>query len=112
VAIRSQLSSKISRKTRFTREDVRKFLAIAWLMFVAALGFALISQLLVRRSRGYGKALKFLEIVLYALILAAFMCLSLAVAAFVPEVGFAGVGFISFFALMVSTVWLGASDGM
>jgi hypothetical protein len=112
VEIRSQSKSKISKKTNFGREEVRKFLAIAWLMFVAALGFALVSQLLLRRSRGYGKALKTLEITLNGLILTAFMFLSLAVAAYVPEVGWAGVGFMSFFAIMVGSVWLGASDGM
>jgi hypothetical protein len=34
------------------------------------------------------------------------MFLSLSVAAYVPEVGFAGVGFISFFAMTVLSMWL------
>jgi hypothetical protein len=77
-------------------------------MFVLALGFAIVSQLKLRKSTSWGPGLKFLEIVLNSLILSAFMFLSLAVAAFVPTVGLAGVGFMAFFAMMVICMWLGA----
>jgi hypothetical protein len=105
VDIRSTSTSKISRNTKFGRETVRKFLSISWLMFVLALGFAIVSQLMLRKASGYGKGLKLLQVVLNWLILGAFMFLSLAVAAYVPEVGWVGVGFISFFALLVSVLW-------
>ena len=74
-------------------------------MFVLALGFAIVSQLLLRKASGYGKGLKLLEVVLNSLILGAFMFLALAIAAYVPEVGWAGVGFISFFAALVTVLW-------
>src|ERR1700753_1822673 len=52
--VRALSSSAFTKKTHFSREEGREFLAIAWVMFVLALGFALVSQLLLRRSRGYG----------------------------------------------------------
>jgi hypothetical protein len=106
IAIRQLSPSKLTAKVHFDREAVRKFLSLSWLMFVLALGFAIVSQIKLQRSSAYGSGLRWLEITLNGLILSAFMFLSLSVAAYVPEVGFAGVGFISFFALVVVTMWL------
>jgi hypothetical protein len=108
VASRSLRPSKLSSKIHFDKEAVRTLLSASWLLFVLALGFALVSQLKLRKSREWGAGLKGLELLLNGLVLGAFMCLSLAVAAFVPKVGIAGVGFISFFAFMVICMWLGA----
>jgi hypothetical protein len=108
VAIRQIHDTAISKKITFDRETVRKFLSLSWLMFVLALGFAIISQLKLRKSTSWGSGLKALEITLNSLVLTAFIFLSLAVSAFVPEVGLAGVGFLSFFALTVISMWLGA----
>jgi hypothetical protein len=106
IAIRNRSPSKLTAKVHFDREAVRKFLALSWLMFVLALGFAIVSQIKLQRSTGRGSGLHWLEITLNGLILSAFMFLSLSVAAYVPDVGFAGVGFISFFALVVVSMWL------
>jgi hypothetical protein len=108
VAIRQVHDTAFSKKIHFDRETVRKFLSLSWLMFVLALGFAIIAQLKLRKSTSWGSGLKALEITLNCLVLAAFMFLSLAVAAFVPEVGIAGVAFLSFFAFTVICMWLGA----
>jgi hypothetical protein len=106
VAIRKLSPSKLSSKVHFDRESVRKFLSFSWLMFVLALGFAIVSQIKLQRSSTYGSGLHWLEITLNGLILSAFMFLSLSVAAYVPDVGFAGVGFVAFFALVVIIMWL------
>jgi hypothetical protein len=105
IAIRESTPTKLGSKIHFDKETVRKFLSLAWLMFLLALGFALISQLKLRRSNGMGGSLQFLGLVLNGLILSAFMFLSLAVAAYVPEVGIAGVSGIAFFALVVLGMW-------
>jgi hypothetical protein len=106
VPIRQASPSKLTEKVHFGKEAVRKFLSLSWLMFVLALGFAIISQIKLQRSREYGSGLRWLEITLNGLILSAFMFLSLSVSAYVPEVGFVGVGFISFFALVLIIMWL------
>jgi hypothetical protein len=106
VAIRALSPSKVADKVHFGTEAVRKFLSLSWLMFVLALGFAIVSQIKLQHSSTYGSGLRWLEITLNGLILSAFMFLSLSVAAYVPEVGFAGVGFISFFAMTVLSMWL------
>jgi hypothetical protein len=108
VEVRAVRNTSLDQKIHFDRETVRKLLSLSWLMFVLALGFAIISQLKLRKSTTWGSMLKFLEITLNSLVLAAFLCLSLAVAAFVPEVGLAGCGFIGFFSLTVICMWLGA----
>jgi hypothetical protein len=105
VAIRAASTSSLAAKITFEKETVRKFLSLAWLMFLLALGFALISQLKLRKSDGTGGSLKFLGLILNGLILSAFMFLSLSVAAYVPEVGMAGVGFLSWFGLMILGMW-------
>jgi hypothetical protein len=111
VAVRQLSPSKLSAKVHFGRENVRKFLSLSWLMFVLALGFAIVSQIKLQRSSTYGSGLRWLEITLNGLILSAFMFLSLSVAAYVPDVGFAGVGFIAFFALVVVCMWMkGSAD--
>ncbi|KAF2667395.1 hypothetical protein BT63DRAFT_291143 [Microthyrium microscopicum] len=101
ITIRAKQSSKLFKKIKFNEEAVRQFLSIAWLMFVLALGFAIISLVQLKKHSTIGSGMKVLEIVLQWLVLAAFMFLSLAVAAYTPDVGMAGVGFISLFALMV-----------
>jgi hypothetical protein len=106
VAIRQASPTRFSGHIHFDRETVRKFLAIAWLNFLLALGFSLISQLKLRTSNGLGGTLRLLGLILNCLILAAFMMLSLAVSAYVPEVGIAGVAFLSFFAMMVIGMWI------
>jgi hypothetical protein len=108
VAVRQLSPSKLSSKVHFGREDVRKFLSLSWLMFVLGLGFAIVSQIKLQRSSTYGTGLHWFEITLNGLILSAFMFLSLSVSAYVPEVGFAGVGFIAFFALVVLCMWMKA----
>jgi hypothetical protein len=108
VEVRAVRNSTLDQKIHFDRETVRKLLSLSWLMFVLALGFAIISQLKLRKSTTWGSMLKFLEITLNSLVLAAFLCLSLAVSAFVPEVGLAGCGFLGFFSLIVIFMWCGA----
>jgi hypothetical protein len=108
VPIRAHSSSKVSRKVTWEKETVRQFLSIAWLMFVLALGFAIISLVQLKKKMEVGRGMKLLEILLELLVLSAFMFLALAVAAYVPEVGFAGVGFISFFTFMVLCMWVGS----
>jgi hypothetical protein len=107
VEIRKSSPSRLAKKIHFGRETVREFMAIAWLMFLLTLGFALISQMKLRKSlTGQGVSLRVLGLVLNGLIISAFMFLSLAVAAYVPDVGMAGVGFLSFFALMIISMWM------
>ena len=108
IAIRSTHPSKLSRKIAFDKETVRKFLSVAWLMFVLALGLAMVSLVQLKKKRRAGDGMKVLELVLEWLVLAAFMFLALAVSAYVPEVGVAGVAFIAFFALLAFTMWLGS----
>jgi len=109
VPIRTHAGTKLAQKIKWDKEMVRRFLSIAWLMFVLALGFAIISLVQLKKKMTISSGMKLLEILLELLVLSAFMFLALAVSAYVPEVGIAGVGFIAFFALMVLSMWLGSS---
>jgi hypothetical protein len=106
-ASRSFRPSRVASAVRFDREHVRRFLAVAWLMFVLALGLAMFSLARLKKSRSVGRGTWLLELVLEWLVLAAFMFLALAVCAYVPEVGIAAVAFIAFFAVVAFAMWLG-----
>jgi hypothetical protein len=104
--------------TRFQRETVRRFLSLAWLLFVCALATASLAMLLLNFKRKSIKdsfkvkwswspmILHTLSFVISALMLGAFMFLSLAVVAYVEDVGWAGVGVTSLVALITLLIWI------
>jgi hypothetical protein len=103
-------------KTVFQRETVRLFIAISWLCFTLSLGlgvFALL-QSNYRINRGdplppvtsfFYKWADGVIRVLNVLPMAAFLLLSLAVAAYVPVVGWVSVGAIVLYGIAVHVYW-------
>ena len=99
--------------TTFQKETVRLFIALSWLFFTLTLGLDVLTNLLFSGDRRGALAPRvnsfFLNVVTFflnCLPIAAFLLLSLAAAAYVPVVGWIGVGFISVFALLVLWFWL------
>lgn len=118
----------------FPLETVRVFLAVSWLLFVMVLGFASVTGMLLidpylqdrfghqddvkkameRRLKlpifeaemTLATGLGLLSLALEGLTIAAFLFLSLAVASYVPVVGWIGVGFISCMAAVVLYLWI------
>ncbi|KAH6679181.1 hypothetical protein B0J14DRAFT_580248 [Halenospora varia] len=106
--------------TRFERETVRMFVALSWLLFMVPLGIAVVTKMLlldvgireyIRINLADGhKCFMYipsvLSFLLNALPVIAFLFLALAVVAYVPVVGWIGVGLISLFILIVFVLWI------
>lgn len=120
--------STVVRNARFSSGTVRIYLAISWLLFVMVLGVSTISgRLLLDPLTGQqdeGRKLDreavmqkkviilslttwldLFSLVVEGLTITAFMFLSLAVAAYVPVVGWIGVAFVSPVAIVVLLLW-------
>ncbi|GAB1318186.1 hypothetical protein MFIFM68171_08396 [Madurella fahalii] len=99
----------------FKREDVRLLISLSWLCFTVSLGlgiFALVHSSNTLSSNGIPPSTSFFYTwsdgvirVLNVLPMGAFLLLSLAVAAYVPIVGWVSVGFIVVYAVAVHTYW-------
>jgi hypothetical protein len=95
------------------------FVALSWLFFMVELGIAALAKILlmdenmkratktyfVHRNKNFLFVYNGLTFLLNGLPLVAFLFLALAVAAYVPVVGWIGVGFISLFTLIVFVLW-------
>ncbi len=105
--------------TRFSSKTVRIFLSVAWLLFVTALAItSLITLLFVFFRSRINTALRggkksffafffhFLSLLLSAVLLGAFMALSLAVAAYVEVVGWIGCAVTSMTGAVAAICWL------
>jgi hypothetical protein len=110
--------AELNGDTKFHKETVRKFLAVAWLLFVTSLALSVVSSLLLlfdreavhrafRGSTGSFWAVLFhiLSFLLCAVLLGAFMVLSLCVVAYVKGVGWAGCAVTSFTAVIALICW-------
>jgi hypothetical protein len=103
----------------FGMETVRMFVALSWLFFMVELGIAALVKILLmdetmksaartyfaHRKRNFLYIYSGITFLLNGLPLVAFLFLALAVAAYVPVVGWIGVGLISLFALVVFVLW-------
>lgn len=99
-------------RTVFYRETVRLFIAISWLFFTFTLGFGVLTHLLFTGDRRGSLAPRLggvfywvMTFLLNFLPIGAFLLLSLAIAAYVPVVGWIGVAFTSLLALSVLFFW-------
>ncbi|QDS73239.1 hypothetical protein FKW77_004013 [Venturia effusa] len=122
--IPSQLEN--SHNTRIGNQEVRNFLALAWLFFALALGTASTGQLVLtfhrenieKRFQGQGISTERwarqavwlicsfpISLVLQLLVLAAFLFLALVIAAYSPAVGWTAVGFASAGIVGAVPVW-------
>ncbi|KAH7459116.1 hypothetical protein FOMA001_g20264 [Fusarium oxysporum f. sp. matthiolae] len=89
----------VSRKHIFDLSTVRILLASSWLLFMMALSLSFSVPQIWRKTKRLSKAL--LWKALYLLDIAAVICLSLVVAAYVEVVGFLGVGLAGLVAILV-----------
>lgn len=104
------------REPAFSKEEVRLLIAISWLFFTSALAGAAFVGVLFNGSSArnsweyrirnfqklFGTVLTFL---LNSFLLGAFLMLCLATAAYVPIVGWLGIGLIGVFGLAVFCFW-------
>jgi len=111
--------AELNKDSRFHHDTVRIFLTVAWLLFVSALALALVSSLLlpfeheaVNRAFGgglpsiVGVLFHVLSVLLCAVLLGAFIMLSLCVVAYVEVVGWIGFGVTSVTAIIALFCWL------
>ena len=111
--------AELNKDSRFHHDTVRIFLTVAWLLFVSALALALVSSLLLpfdhkAVSRAFGEGLPsmvgvlfhVLSFLLCAVLLGAFIMLSLCVVAYVEVVGWIGFGVTSVTAIIALFCWL------
>jgi hypothetical protein len=115
----SPTSTDAETKSFFGIETVRIFVALSWLFFMVELGIAALVKILLmdeymkgatrtyfaRRKKSFLYIYSGLTFLLNGLPLVAFLFLALAVAAYVPVVGWIGVGLISLFTLAVFVLW-------
>jgi hypothetical protein len=117
-----------SQNHRIDKQEVRNFLALAWLFFALALGIASTGQLALTFHRDivkmefnkertlaiteHGQRLALfllysfpISLLLQVLILLAFLFLALVIAAYAPAVGWTAVGFTSSATLLAIAVW-------
>jgi len=102
----------------FTRETVRTFIGISWLLFTISLGISgILKTLLSDRNerewlvqklgtRGFRRLYSIVTLVLNTLTVAPFLFLSLATAAYLPVVGWIGTAFVSLFIIVVGIAWI------
>lgn len=106
----------------FSKEKVRFFVALSWLFFTASLGLAVVAKVLFANgplsgtgrlgSRAFNTIYGVLTLLLNALPIAAFLLLALAIAAYVPAVGWVGVTIIAIFGLFVLLLWFVLDSGV
>jgi hypothetical protein len=110
--------NSVQTHTTFGKETVRMFVALGWLLFMVSLGIAVVAKMLLldigirerilvnlAESRKWLIFHSVLSFFLNGLPVIAFLFLALAVAAYVPVVGWIGVGLISLFILIVLVLW-------
>ncbi|KAK0732247.1 hypothetical protein B0H67DRAFT_640541 [Lasiosphaeris hirsuta] len=110
----------------FSKDTVRFFIALSWLFFTSSLGLAVLTKVLVASGplsssggpiigparRAFVAIYSLLTFLLNLLPIAAFMLLALAVAAYVPGVGWAGVALTGFFGILVLFLWFALDSGI
>jgi hypothetical protein len=115
----SSTSTDAKTNSFFGMETVRMFVALSWLFFMVELGIAALVKILLmdenmkvltrtyaaRRKKSFLYIYSGLTFLLNGLPLVAFLFLALAVAAYVPVVGWIGVGLISLFTIAVFLLW-------
>lgn len=101
----------------YQRQTVRTFVTISWLLFMFTLAIALFVKMIVsdnatrywiRAIFGVGGLRRIIAatiILLQELPIAAFLFLALSITAYVPIVGWVGVGSISCFAVFIGVLW-------
>ncbi|KAM7183262.1 hypothetical protein V8F20_012683 [Naviculisporaceae sp. PSN 640] len=122
--LHSDIDSSNHEGVIFPKEKVRFLIALSWLFFTATLGLAVVAKILFangppgpgcaisRRRRWFDWLYATLTLLLNALPIAAFLLLALATSAYVPVVGWLGVGFIAVFGLFVLILWFVLDAGM
>ncbi|KAF2183520.1 hypothetical protein K469DRAFT_751526 [Zopfia rhizophila CBS 207.26] len=99
-------------RASFSKETVRLFVSISWMLFTFVLGLSAIAQILLSDSKirevvgkGGSWTVVWMLFALNLMPVLAFLFLALAVTAFVPVVGWVVLGFVGLYAVVVVSLW-------
>ena len=102
----------------FQRQMVRTFVTVSWLLFMFTLAIALFAKMIFSENTtrywvraifgatGLRRIVATMMLLLQELPVVAFLFLALSITAYVPVVGWIGVGSVSLFAAFIAVLWI------